>query len=174
MGWELVLELDGRTMAETEYETWETTSGGGVWIYQVDDRGVEKPRRIHGRAGYRFRCTQRDREHSGARFYDPKSDPFRNGTFVRVNQPIEQTLEQIPEYDAVQALTDRDLLKVFASSGNAFQAKVRKLNERNVRRLAALAGNNLEIVSSAHQKFLTDYIMENYRPGGPPTDEVVG
>lgn len=158
-------------MNESKYETWETTTAGGVWILSVDHRGAEKPRRIKGKAGFRFRCTEADREASGARFYDAKQDPFRNGTFVRVDKSVEKTVEQIPDYDVEQALTDADLLKLLASSGMAFQAKVRKLNERNVRRLASLAEKNPELVSAAQEKFLTTHIVENYRPGGPPTDD---
>ena len=157
-------------MSESKSETWQTTTAGGVWIFQVDHRGVEKPRRIKGKAGFRFRCTAADREASGARFYDPKDDPFLNGTFVRVGMEPEAVAEELPGYDVEQALTDPDLIKVFASSGNAFQAKVRKLNERNVRRLAALAEDNPDLVSSAQEKFLEQYIIENYRPGGPPAE----
>lgn len=157
-------------MNQPKYETWETTTAGGVWILTVDHRGVEKPRRIKGVAGYKFRCTEADREASGARFYDAKQDPFLNGTFVRSGMPAEKVVEEIPNYDVEQAFSDDDLVKVLASSGMAFQTKVRKLNERNARRLAALAEDHPDLVSSAQEKFLTQHIMENYRPGGPPTD----
>lgn len=158
-------------MSEIQYETWEATTAGGVWVLQVDSRGVEKPRRIKGKPGFRFRVTTRDREASGARFYESAQDPFQNGTFVRVDKPKDKVVEEIPGYDVEQALTDPDLLKLFGASGNAFQAKVRKLNQRNVRRLAALAEENPELVSSAQEKFLEQHIIENYRPGGAPTDE---
>jgi len=158
-------------MTESKYETWETTTAGGVWILSVDHRGVEKPRRIKGKAGHRFRCTAADREASGARFYDSKQDPFLNGTFVRADKAPEKVREELPDYDVEQALTDAELVKVLASSGMAFQSKVRKLNERNVRRLVALAEGNPDLVSSAQEKFLEQHVVENYRPGGPPTDE---
>jgi hypothetical protein len=149
---------------EQQTEVWETTTAGGVWIYRVNDRGVETPRRIKGKTGFRFKVTARDREASGARFYEAKQDPFLNGTFVRVDKSVEKILEDLPEYDVDQALTDGDLLKVLASSGNAFQAKVRKLNERNVRRLVVLAEENPDVVSSAQEKFLETHVAENYRP----------
>lgn len=155
---------------EIVYETWETTTAGGVWIYQVNDRGVEKPRRIKGKSGFKFRVTQRDREHSGARFYNSGQDPFQNGTFVRSDRKPEDVAKEIPGYDVDQALTDSDLIALFASSGNAFQSKVRKLNERNARRLSELAVTVPDAVSTAQEQFLTKHIVETFRAGGAPSD----
>ena len=160
-------------MSENPTEVWETTTAGGVWIYRVAHNGVERPVRIKGKSGHRFKVTERDREASGARFSDPKGDPFLNGTFKRVDLPTEQVKALIPDYDAEQALSDAELLKLFTSSGNAFRSKVKALNERNARRLGALSEDkaNKELISAAQLDFLTSYIIETYRPGGAPTDE---
>lgn len=156
--------------SENPVETWETTTSGGVWIMTVDTRGVEKPKRIKGKPGFRVRITQRDREASGAKFFESHRDPFLNGTLKRVDIPDEKIVEVIPEYDVEQALSDTQLLAMFTSNGNAFRAKVSKLNERNVFRLADLADGNKEGVSTAQLAFLTEHIAENYRPGGAPAD----
>lgn len=158
-------------MSENPVEIWETTTRGGVWIIQiVDKHGTQKPKRIKGKPGYRVRITQADREASGMKFSEPKDDPFLNGTLKRVDAPVETVKEEIPDYDAEQALSDADLLVLFASSGNAFQSKVKKLNERNARRLLAIGEENAEAVTTAQREFLDTYIVETYRPGGAPKE----
>jgi hypothetical protein len=159
-------------MSETpQYETWEKTTAGGVWIQNVDPvRNTETPKRVRGKSGYRFRIPTRDREATSARFYEAERDPFRNGTLVRVDMDPEAVIEAIPGYDADQALTDEALVAIFAKNGNAFQSAVKKLNERNCRRLADLAAANPETVRAAQVTFLSSYIVENYRVGGAPTD----
>lgn len=156
---------------ENQTEVWETTTAGGVWIYQVLANGTEKKRRIKGKSGFRFKIQKRDREASGARFYEAKDDPFRNGTFKRVDVPVEKVIEEIPDYQADQVFSDADLLVLFKSNGMAFHSKAKNLTERNVRRLAVLAEENPEVPKAAQVAFLTEYIMETFRPGGPPTEE---
>ena len=156
------------------HEVWETTTPGGVWIMVLDVRNplMQRPRRIKGKSGTRFKVSSPDREANHAMHVEPESDPFLNGTFKRVDVPTAEVVEQMPDYNKEQALSDKDLL-TFTSSGNAFHAKVKKFTERNVRRMLALAESNSELVSSAQLTFLTDYIIENYRPGGAPRDAVL-
>lgn len=150
-------------------ETWETTTAGGVWIYTVSDQGVEKPRRIKGKSGTRFKVKVRDREYHSDHFVDPSRDPFLNGTFKYVGAPGGK--QDPPEgYQSERALSDDDLKELFKKSGNAFHAAVKKLDERNVRRLDSLATSEEGVASVSQAAFLTKYIDMEFRAGGPPTD----
>lgn len=151
-------------------ETWETTTAGGVWIYTVSDQGVEKKRRIKGPSGTQFKVKTRDREYHSDHFVDPKRDPFLNGTFKHVGAPAGKP--NPPEgYDEAQALSDADLHELFKSkSGNAFQAAVKKLDERNVRRMAAMVEEG-DLASVAQANFLQKYIEMTFRAGGESDDE---
>jgi hypothetical protein len=142
-------------------------------VMDVRNPLMQRPRRIKGKSGTRFKVTSSDREANHAMHVEHDSDPFLNGTFKRVDVPTAEVVEQMPDYDQEQTLSDKELLVTFTSSGNAFHAKVKKFTERNVRRMLALAEENAEVVSAAQQAFLTQYIVENYRPGGAPRDAVL-
>jgi len=145
-------------------ETWEKTIPGGAWILTVDHVGNERPKRIKGPSGTRFRVHPREREAASIKFAFPEQDPFRNGIFKPVSLAPEEVKERVPEHDAEQALSNDELIALFAKNGNAFQAAVKKLNEVNVRRLNDLAEgeDNQEIVSTAQKSFLETYIGENF------------
>ena len=116
-------------------------------VLDVRNPLMQRPRRIKGKSGTRFKVSSPDREANHAMHVEPESDPFLNGTFKRVDVPTAEVVEQMPDYNKEQALSDKDLLVTFTSSGNAFHAKVKKFTERNVRRMLALAESNSELVS---------------------------
>jgi len=147
-----------------EVETWEKNTPGGVWILSLNARGDERPKRIKGPSGYRFKVQTREREASGARFVYPAQDPFLNGTFKRVDVKPEAVVQKVEGYDVENALSDADLLALLTSTGNAFQSRVKKLTERNVRRLADLFedDDSRDLAKRSQVDFVKQYIAENY------------
>lgn len=151
-------------------EIWETTTAGRVWVVTTDHRGHERRVSVGAKVGARLRITTVDREINQDRVMEDTSDPFRNGMLKRVD--ADQNTDERTASD--QALTTEELLTVFAKSGMAFQAAVRKLNERNVRRLRELC--EAVDASTSQVAFLDKYVDENFRQQGsmPSYDEMMG
>jgi len=150
-------------MSETlSPETWEKTIPGGVWVLTVDHVGNEKPKRLKGPSGFRFRVHPREREAVSAKYAFPEQDPFRNGILKPVSLTPDEVDERVPDHDSEQALNNEDLVALFAKSGMAFHSAVKKLNEVNARRLLDLAGENAEAVTTAQKEFLEKHVAENF------------
>lgn len=141
-------------------EIWETTTPGTVWFTSTDDRGKEKSVSVGGAVGQRMRIKSLDREICQDRILEDASDPFTNGLLKRIDK--DQNEEEQTTTD--QAYTTEELMAVFSSTGNAFQAKVRKLNELNVRRLREVA--DAMDAKASQIAFLDEHIETTYRGGG--------
>jgi hypothetical protein len=141
-------------------EIWETTTAGTIWAMVTDDRGKEKSVSVGGAVGQRLRIKSLDREIGQDRVLDDASDPFVNGLLKRVD--ADQNLDERTQSE--QVLSTEELMAIFDSTGNAFQSKVRKLNELNVRRLRD-AAETLDAKAS-QLAFLDEHIAENYKGGG--------
>lgn len=151
-------------------EIWETVTEGRVWVVTTDHRGHERRTSVGGKAGARLRITTVDREINQDRIMEDTSDPFRNGMLRRVD--ADQNTDERTASD--QALTTEQLVTVFAKSGMAFQSAVKKLNERNVRRLREMC--EAVDASTSQVAFLDKHISENFRQHGsmPSYDEMMG
>lgn len=141
-------------------EIWETTTQGRVWVVTTDHKGHEKPISVGGKLGARLRITSVDREINQDRILEDTSDPFRNGILKRVD--ADQNTDERTASD--QALDTNELVTVFAKSGMAFQSAVKKLNERNVRRLREMC--DAVDASTSQVAFLDKHIEEHYRQQG--------
>lgn len=141
-------------------EIWETTTEGRVWVVQTDHRGHERRVNVGGKVGQRLRITAVDREINQDRILEEESDPFRSGMLKRID--ADQNTDERTASD--QALSTDELIPVFAKSGMAFQSAVKKLNERNVRRLREMA--EAVDASTSQVTFLDKHIEANYRQHG--------
>lgn len=143
-------------------EVWVNTLGGRLWytIWDVNNR----PQVRHARAGQRFRLSTDDREMNSSQISDPALDPFLNGNAKRVD---ERAADEVPEdYQADQALEDKDLMLLLAKSGNAFQSAVKKLNEKNARRLKDIVEAQDSTATVSQLNFVQTFVAETYKHGG--------
>lgn len=144
-------------------EMWETTTNGRVWVVVSDHRGVEKEVSVGGKAGSRLRIKTLDREILMDRLPYGKETAFTNGLLKRIDQ--DQNLDERTATD--QAFRTDELVALFAKSGNAFQAAVKKLNAINVGRMIDMAE---AVDASASQiSFLQQWYDENFKPKDGPT-----
>lgn len=141
-------------------ELWETTTPGTVWVTVTDDRGREKQISAGGRVGAPLRIKTLDREINQEAVYEVESDPFRNGLLRRLD--ADQNEDEGTASD--QALSQEQLVKLFAKNGNAFRSAVDKLNEINIRRMRGMA-DDLD-VTTAQLAYLNEIIEEKYRKHG--------
>lgn len=140
-------------------EIWETTTAGTVWVMSTDDRGKEKSVSVGGAPGQRLRIKSLDREVCQDAILEDGSDPFTNGLLKR----IDADQQADPGTASDQVLSTEQLMDIFKSSGNAFQGKVKKLNELNFRRLYEMA--EAADASASQIAFLREHLT-NYRQEG--------
>lgn len=141
-------------------EAWETTTGATIYLGITNPRGHSKVKKFGGKPGSRVRISTTDREINQDAITNEDSDPFSNGLLKRLDK--DQNEDESTATD--QALDTEELMALFGKSGNAFQSAVRALNERNVRRLRAIAE---DVDASASQiSFLDEHITEHYRIEG--------
>lgn len=144
-------------------EIWETTTPGKVWVLTTDDRGKEKSVRVGGAVGQRLRIKSLDREINQDAILEDGSDPFTNGLLRR----IDADQQQDPQTATEHVVTTEQLLEIFKSSGNAFQAKVKKLNELNFRRLREMA--EAADATASQIAFLAEHAANFRKEGDTPT-----
>jgi hypothetical protein len=154
------------TKAREGEEVWELTTAGRLWLHVTSYTRTGQPITKDvsygpNKAGHKIRISEDDRHINQENCADDHTDPFRNGMLVRVDKSQQDDDETASE----NAIGTDELMAIFAKNGNAFQSAVKKLNEVNVRRLYDLAE---PLDATAKQvEFLTDYIAETYRKGGP-------
>lgn len=148
------------TLVRDGEEVWETTTDGRVWVATTDIRGKVKLVSAGGKTGTRLRISSADREANQDRVIEDLDDPFTNGMLRRVD--ADQNADESTASD--QALTTDDLMKLFAKSGMAFQSAVKKLNERNIRRMREMC--EAVDASTSQVAFLDAYVAENFRKEG--------
>jgi predicted type IV restriction endonuclease len=135
-------------------EMWETITDGRVWVTVTDHRGHESSKSVGGKAGSRLRISTVDREINQDRIITDGGDPFANGMLRRVD--ADQNLDE--RTASPHALTNENLMLIFSKSA------VKKLNETNVRRMAAMTTD--VDASTSQVAFLETYVRENYRKEG--------
>lgn len=165
----MVTTTDKRPRAREGEEIWATTTAGTIYYVTTDSRGHEKQRKVGGKEGSRMRITTVDRELNQDAIDKTESDPWSNGLLKRLDQ--DQNDHEATQ--STQAFETEELMAFFAKTGNAFQSQVRRLDERNVRRMRGMAE---DVDASASQiQFLTDHIEEHYKIQGsmPSYDEMV-
>jgi len=141
-------------------EIWESTTAGTVWVLTTDDRGKEKSVGVGGAPGQRLRIKSLDREICQDAILGDDSDPFTNGLLKR----IDADQQQDPQTASEQVIDTEQLMDYFKSSGNAFQGKVRKLNELNFRRLHEMA--EAADASASQIAFLREHLVTKFRQEG--------
>jgi hypothetical protein len=125
----------------------------------VEGRMVVGP----NRTGTEFKIKVEDREENQARCVDPDLDPFRNGMLVRVD--ADQQADPLTKSE--DALSTEQLLDIYDLEGKKFEARVQKLGELPLRRLAEVG----ESMDCSHRQilFVRELIAERYTKGGPQT-----
>lgn len=148
-------------------EVWLNVNAGKIWYKVSDPRVPGRSRTVSVKGGAQIRISTEDRELNSADIFDAQRDPFLNGALKRVDERAEA--EPIEGYQAEQALTEDELTGLLAKSGQAFQSAVKKLDERNVRKLAEIVEDEESGASVAQATFVRRYVAENYRGGGQTT-----
>lgn len=163
-------------MARIDDEVWETTTEGWIWVSITNSKGDLVDTRVGGKVGQKLRISKDDRERLQEMVQDTDHDPFTNGLLAQRSgdkpAPRNDLMgEPLLEHD--QALTVETLASYFASNGNAFQAKVKPLNETNLRRLLSMSE---DLDASVKQVEFIKAQLEPYRRGGtqPAYAETVG
>lgn len=170
-------------------EQWETTTPSIAWINVTARNGEIRQVRVGGRRGMRFRISAEDRvTQNQDQVLDAQHDPFTNGLFFRLSgsEPVYppqqaggyniEDLDKEPE-QTEQMLSFQDLLTIIKKHGNAFRSAIAKLNEVNLRRLAAIAEDLPEDQQpTVAQQNALDELLGNYKPGGtqPSYGEFMG
>ena len=148
-------------------EVWLNVNAGKVWYKISDPRVAGRSKVVAVKGGQTFRITTDDRELASSDIFDDKKDPFLNGVLKRIDERAET--EPIEGQAVEQALTNDELVALLAKNGQAFQSAVKKLDERNVRRLAAIVEDEESGASVAQATFVKNYVIEHYRAGGQTT-----
>lgn len=113
------------------------------------------------RSGQQFRIKSTDREENQARCMVGEADPFLNGMLVRID--LDQ--QSVPETASPDALSTEALLEIYDLDKRKFEARVKKLGEIPLRRLAEV-GESMDC-SHLQITFVKDLIAERYAKGGP-------
>lgn len=115
------------------------------------------------RTGTQFRIKTEDREENQARCMEPALDPFLNGMLVR----IDSDQQSDPRTKSADAMTTEDLLNVYDLDGDKFEARVQKMGELPLRRLAEVG----ESMDCSHRQinYVRELIAARYTKGGPQT-----
>lgn len=159
-----------KLMTREGEEIWELNVPGTVWVEVTNDRGRPVPLRVGGKQGARLRISTEDRVLNQERVVDPEVDPFTNGMLVR----LDADQQQDEKTKSIDALTDSDLVRIFAKNGRAFQASVDKLNQLSVRRMSEMAAT--VDATSSQVAYLKESIERRWPIGGdtPTYREITG
>lgn len=113
------------------------------------------------RKGYEFIMKTADRLDCQRQIVDPKLDPFRNGTFSRVDADQQDD----PNTASEQAISTEKIIELLDLSPAAFEAALQPLAEVPIRRIHETA----VAMDVSHQKItiLDDLIRERYAKGAP-------
>lgn len=154
--------------ARPDEEVWENTGAGKVHVRVADPRRP-KGTRVHTVEGHgRIRLSTEEREYNSMEFFEAHKDPFRNGVLRRLDVPTEEKPLD-PEYKEDQALYDADLVALLAKSGNAFQAAVKGLDQRNCERMRELVNADDSPATQAQRKFVNDHFKRTFVKDHTPT-----
>lgn len=113
------------------------------------------------RKGYEFILKTADRVDVQRMIVDPALDPFRNGTFTRVD--LDQ--QDDPNTASIQAITPEQIVDLLDLPVDQFEASLRQYEEVPIRRIHETA----VAMDVSHQKItvLEDLIKERYAKGAP-------
>lgn len=113
------------------------------------------------RKGFQFQITPHDRVENQRLCVNPGEDPFRNGTFLRVD--ADQQAD--PNTKSQAALSVEDLLGICDLEQDVFEVRVAEMPEVPLRRLADVAVS----MDIGHRKvsFLQENIRERFAAGSP-------
>ena len=149
-----------------EFETWRMTTRGTVWLERTGHNRFGQPTGEQFRVGPKqqgvdFQISRHDREDNQRRIRDKARDPFRNGTFVRVDGDQQDD----PVTASPDALSLEQLLDILDLTQDDFEARVPEMGEVPIRRLHELALQ----MNAAYGKvtFLETYIKDKWASGSP-------
>lgn len=140
---------------ELTEEIWENQLPGRTWVAKRDYDGRPSSDSVVG-VGGRLRISTADRIRNQERIREPRLDPFRNGTLVRIDSPQSSD----PLTDSADALTREELLEAFQMDFDDFRDYVAELSEVNVRRLVAMSTEAEATVNQAN--FLKEQIETRF------------
>ena len=145
-------------------EVWELTVPGRVHVEVTNHLGRPADATAVGK-GSRLRLSTLDRQLAEERVRDQALNPFRNGTLVQV--------VGAKDGDSANALSDADMLEIFALSPAEFESVIADLTELNIRRLKAMT--ILADATASQIAAIDDLLQERYPIGGsmPTYDEMM-
>lgn len=141
-------------------ETWESTTGGTVWVHLKDARAIGgwRVQKVGGKGTKRLKITVEEREFNQELipFENAHHDPFTNGLLIRIHPKVVERGEY--EY------TNEQLIEMLAIDSEAvFEEQVKAIDsEVIVRRLLSLAEKHAPLVRYQAVQQLVD---DRYRVG---------
>ncbi len=148
------------TATENVQETWETTTGGTVYVQVKDPRqpGGWRQTKVGGKSAKKLRITVEEREFNQELIPEDNQehDPFLNGLLVRTHP------KDAPK--GVNELSDADLIEMLQmDSDEVFMEAVKSLaSEVVLRRLVALAERHTNLLRLQE---LQAFVDAKYRVG---------
>lgn len=150
--------------AKTNVETWETTTGGTVWVWVRDPREAQgyRKQRVGGSTGSKIlRITTDDRRFNQEQVVDEMllSDPFTNGLLRKTDE------KHVDDVIATYHLTNDDLMQLLElKDADAFEGEITDIHSELVlRRLAALADKHATV---GQRDFIQELLEKKYGKGG--------
>lgn len=114
-------------------ETWESVSESLHFVINFGPMGEHTYQAINGQR--KFTLTTAERLVTQSKIVEEENDPFLNGSFRPIVVPSTVTIETNPN-----ALSDEDIVRIFASSKVAWEEYLRVLDAPpTIRRMIALA-----------------------------------
>ena len=147
-------------MAAVAQETWESTTGGAVWVQVKDPRtpGGWRQQKVGGRGSKRLNISVEEREFNQELipFENAQHDPFRNGLLIRTHPKQAERGEN--------ELSDEELIGILQMDADALfdEAVASVTSEVNLRRLLKLAEKHTNMMRLQALQSLVD---DKYRVG---------
>jgi hypothetical protein len=148
------------TMTETDYEIWESTTGGTTWVQVKDPRvpGGWRQQKVGGKGTQRLQITPEERAFNQelVPYENAHHDPFKNGLLVRTHPKQAER----GEFE----LADEQLVEMLAiNSDEVFEEQLKTItSEVIVRRLLELSSKH---ATMARHGAIQDVVDDRYRIG---------
>lgn len=122
--------------AKSVEELWQTTGQGTIYVNVTNLEGRTVDTGVGGRPGALLRITTYDRMRNQETCVEPSMDPFTNGMLVRID--TDQNADDEGPHSP-NALTQEQIIEIFALGKSDFRERIEDLSEYNVRRMLEMA-----------------------------------
>lgn len=141
-------------------ETWESTTGGTVWVHLKDARAIGgwRLQKVGGKGTKRLKITVEEREYNQELipYENEQHDPFRNGLLVRIHpKEVERGQYELDNEQLIQMLA--------ISSEPVFEEQIKSIDSEIImRRLLTLAETHATL---ARYQMVQGLVDDRYRVG---------